>query len=161
MSVVHSISASASDEALATAEEDECRPTPSRDDRAAEGRLRLPPKPLPARPPTDTCRRLEVRRLAEGAKARTARGPTPANIDDESEEQKEPAAAAVAMNTERDGKRISHAEETILGASEESYSRCASARGSHQGRQLRVLHAVDTVRPEYEVLTACGGAMTR
>ena len=112
------MSASASDEVLATAEEDECRPTPSRDDRAAEGRLRLPPKPL--------CRRLEVRRLAEGAKARTARGPTPANIDES--EEKEPAAAAVAMNTERDGKRISHAEKTILGAAEESYSRCASAR---------------------------------
>ena len=160
MSVVHSISASASDEALATAEEDECRPTPSRDDRAAEGRLRLPPKPLPARPPTDTRRRLEVRRLAEGAKARTARGPTPANIDES--EEKEPAAAAVAMNTERDGKRISHAEETISGASEESYSRCASARGSHQGRQLRVLRTrldVDTVRPEYEV-NVVGAATT-
>lgn len=114
------MSASVSDEALATAE-DEGRlpptPTPSRDDRAAEGRLKLPPKSL--RPPTDTCnKRLEVRRLAEGAKARTARGPTPANIDES--EEKEPAAAAVAMNTERDGKCISHAEEIIWGASAES-----------------------------------------
>lgn len=143
------MSASASDEVLATAEEDECRPKPSRDDRAAEGRLRLPPKPL--RPSTAACKRLEVRRLAEGAKARTARGPTPANIDES--EEKEPAAAAVAMNTERDGKRISHAEETILGASEESYSRCA--RDSQAGRQrLRLLHADGYGSPEYEVVVA-------
>lgn len=113
------MSASTSDEVLATAEEDECRPTPSRDDRAAEGRLRLPPKPL--------CRRLEVRRLAEGAKARTARGPTPANIDES--EEKEPAAAAVAMNTERDGKRISHAEKNYFGCFREIlFSVCKCAR---------------------------------
>ena len=130
------MSASASDEVLATAEVDECRPTPSRDDRAAEGRPRLPPKPL--RPPTDAWRRLEARRLVEGAKARTARGPTPANIDES--EEKEPAAAAVAMNTERDGKRISQTEKTTSGASEESYSRRAVIR-SQAGQRLRLLHA--------------------
>jgi len=67
---------------------------------------------------------LAAKRLAEGAKARTARGPTPASIPpppaaDESEER----VPAETISTERDGKRITQNERTEKMAS----TVCASA----------------------------------